>query len=157
VALEEFWPYIQFDIWRNNVNNEEAANIALQVAAGQVSDPCGNGKLVSSETVAAGSEITDVGLEAVAGDGGSKQPFSIRWSDGNLLVDGCVFKGGSYAPDRSSGLIAGTLTCDQGIRMDCFRPVENLAKNCKGTSVSDCGKLGKDCDDYWQLIASCRI
>ncbi|KAE8851787.1 hypothetical protein PTNB73_00804 [Pyrenophora teres f. teres] len=157
VAMTQFWPYLQIDIWRNNVNAKEAANVALQTPAGQVSDPCGDGKLVSSETVDAGSEITDVGTEAVAGDGGAGQPFSITWSDGKELVDGCVFKGANYAPDRSSGLIAGTLTCNKGIKMDCFRPVNNLAKNCKGASVSNCGKLGKDCNDYWQLLASCRI
>ena len=157
VAEEVFWPYVQIEIWRNNVDKSGAANVALQTAAGKVSNPCVAGTVVSSESVDAGSEVTDVGPEVTAGDGGPGQPFSIRWSDGNVLSTGCVFKGGSYAPDRSSGLIAGTLTCDKDVVLDCFRPVDNLATTCNGQSVSNCGKLGAGCNNYWQLVATCRI
>lgn len=134
--------------------------MAVQVAAGQVLNPCndvGPGKVASSESVDMGSEITDVGPEVTAEQGGSGQPFDIKWSDGSILASGCVFKGGDYAPDRSSGLIAGTLTCDQDVVRECFRPVNNLATTCGNGPTSDCGKLGTDCANYWQLIATCRI
>ncbi|KAH6632898.1 hypothetical protein C7974DRAFT_433112 [Boeremia exigua] len=147
-----FWPYVQIDVWRVN-SGGKATNVAKQVAAGQVINPCNDlNQVASTETVTLGSENVGVGRS---------QPFAILQSNGVVLQGGgnCAFSGGPYAPDRSSGLIAGQFTCDSGtpVLRDCFRPTNNLATTCGRGAASGCGKLGQNCNDYYQLVASCRI
>jgi hypothetical protein len=75
-----------------------------------------------------------------------------------LIMYLILVSGGPYAPDRSSGLIAGQLILegDNWGQRDCFRPTNNLATTCGRGPSSACGKLGEKCDDYYQLVASCR-
>lgn len=75
------WPYVQIDIWRNN-HDGKTVNVAKQVAAGQVINPCNDLNQVSStETVDLGSENVGVGRS---------QPFSIRDSDNLAVHTNCV-------------------------------------------------------------------
>lgn len=76
-----------------------------------------------------------------------------------LIVYLILVSGGPCAPDRSSGLIARQLTCDCGVPVlrDCLRPTNSLATTCGREPKSACGKLGQNCYDYYQLVASCRV
>jgi len=77
-----------------------------------------------------------------------------------LITYFIVVSGGPYAPDRNSGLIAGQLICEgasSGGPIDCFRPINNFATTCGRGPTSACGKLGENCNDYYQLVASCRV
>jgi hypothetical protein len=77
------WPYVQIDIWRVNFG-DSVQNVAKQVAAGQVIDPCNDLNQVSgAEPVALGSENVDVGRN---------QPFAITYSNNVLFQDNCVCK-----------------------------------------------------------------
>ena len=160
-AAEEFWPYQKLSIWRANEDQDQAANVLVQVDVDAVPDPCRGDidppAVVDSETVTPGSEVTDVGPEAVAGDGGPGQHFVIKDSAGNYVLTDCTFKGNGYKPDASSGLFAGTLACDNGYTVNCLRHFNNLATTCGNKPLSSCGILGKGCAPYYQLLAECRI
>jgi hypothetical protein len=73
------WTYAQIDIWRVN-RGGRAENVAKQVAAGQVINPCNDLNPVSStETVTLGSENVGVGRG---------QPIVIVDSDGGVASRG---------------------------------------------------------------------
>ena len=87
----------------------------------------------------------------------SKHELHIRQ---RLITYLILVSGGPYAPDRSSGLIAGQLMCENVAKTgpkDCFRPTNNLATTCGRGPTSACGKLGQNCNKYYQLVASCRV
>ncbi|KAJ4288956.1 hypothetical protein N0V90_011298 [Kalmusia sp. IMI 367209] len=97
---EEVFDNIELQVWRANVNSGSAmgaANVLQQVKAGAKIDPC-NGDLAhgvtDSEGISAGSEVLDVGVEAVFGDH-QPQKFSIRdpKNKDRKLYENCVFKG----------------------------------------------------------------
>jgi hypothetical protein len=155
-AMQEYFPYQQFQIWRyNNPNGEgspdSSINVAKQVARGTVVNPC-NGELIpaaSSESVPLGSTVTDVNLQFY--------PFNFVDSAGNTIYSNCRFIGAPYAPTANSGqgVVAGVVTCDE-ITVQCIRPDDNRPMTCSGgTPGNQCGELGKDCADYYQLIATC--
>jgi hypothetical protein len=151
------WVNQEFQIWRVNVK-KEVANVVLQTDVGKVFQPCSgdfDAGYNGAEIVPRGSEVTDVGPESILGQG-NPDPFELR--DGNNIVreTNCYYSGGTYAPDASSGIKAGVLRCDNRVWI-CTRPLDNKAATCDGTPVQACGILGKNCDRFYQHLATCKM
>jgi hypothetical protein len=162
---ESVFPNIEVQIWRQveHLPNEEAQtfNVAVQGKAGVRVDLCPNVDhpffFIQSVRVEKGTENIDTATVS---------SFSIADPEAGIAerYKHCSFKGtGTYSALgegllSSAGSVAGTLTCD-GLSVVCSRPDQyNLgATTCGGEDVSKCGKLGKDCDTYHQLLALCRI
>ena len=166
-AIKEYYPHLEFQIWRANVPGNpstsalpRSVNLVKQVARDAILDPCSDlVSVASSEWVPLGSTITDVGVQGTLGDGGPGLPFSLVDSSGYRFLDGCVFRGSSYAPiaDPVSGFDAGVIFCKDNIDVKCTRPYDNQATTCGGVQAAQCGTLGKDCSTFYQLIATCIV
>ncbi|KAF2686654.1 hypothetical protein K458DRAFT_298053, partial [Lentithecium fluviatile CBS 122367] len=162
---QEVYANSELQIWRSNDKGSAlgAANVLQPVTPGTVIDPCGGDLshgVSDSEVVPDGSEVIDVGPEAVLGFG-SPQLFTIRDGNDDNIHTKCVFKGnGKYEPFAEEGkqnLIAGAVTCEDGFKVNCLRPFDNRATTCGGQPLNKCGIVGKGCFPYWQLLATCRI
>jgi hypothetical protein len=80
------WPYVQVDVWRVN-NSSKAFNVAKQVTAGQVINPCNDFNPVSS------SEMMTLGSENIGV--GRSQPFAIytgESGDEEVVQGNCACK-----------------------------------------------------------------
>lgn len=153
-AIQEYFPNQEFQIWRANEpgNPPRSVNVVQQVARDALLNPCSDlASVTSSERVPSGSTVTDVGVESTLGDGGPGLPFSLVDSLGSKFLTGCVFRGSEYAPvaDPDSGLVAGVISCQDNIRIECTRPYFNQATTCGGVQASKCGNLGKDCTKFY--------
>jgi hypothetical protein len=146
--IQVYWPYRRFQIWRVSPTAGESFNQAFLTDVAEKLDPCNgdlDNKSLGSSPVSVGSTDTTV-----------QEAFDFTDRNGNVIDTNCVFVAGGYAPTADSGLLAGTLLCDNG-HFDCIRRYDNQATTCGGKAASDCGTLGKDCDRYYQHIADCRV
>jgi hypothetical protein len=146
-AVQGYWPYRRFQIWRASPGAGQSSNQVFLTDMDKELFPClgdfDNGGLASQQ-VSAGSEDLSI-----------RSSFDMSDRDGFILARECTFSAGEYAPTATLGFYAGVLNC-KGVQRDCFRRYDNRATTCGGRPASECGKLGQNCDRYYQHIADCR-
>lgn len=127
-------------------------NIAYLANRNQILDPCGSTPpFLAEESVLQGSDITDI----------TDQHFQVTDKSGDVVFSDCAFKGEKYAPtaNEADSALAGMLTCKGSpptVEYRCYRPLlDNSATTCGTKELGSCGRLGQNCDTFYQKFATC--